>query len=78
MVYAGFEVRSTEVDQLWDSLGIIFLDVILEEEAEMLSESSFLMPDLTIWVLGADFVKIRSFFVSEGSDFLKLFWLKSV
>ena len=49
------------------------------------------MADLTIWISGADFIKlnaffapegrrlfeIRSFFAPEGSIFLKLFWLKS-
>ena len=36
------------------------------------------MPDLTIWVSGADFIKIKSFLALEGSNFLKLFWLKSI
>ena len=49
------------------------------------------MPDLTIWVSGADFIESRSclalkgrrlfemgeFLAEEGSIFLKLFWLKS-
>jgi len=35
------------------------------------------MADLTIWISGADFIKIKSFFAPEGSIFLKLFWLKS-
>ena len=35
------------------------------------------MADLTIWISGADFIKINSFFALEGSIFLKLFWLKS-
>ena len=36
------------------------------------------MPDLTIWVSGADFIEIRSCLASEGSNVLKLVWLKSV
>ena len=53
------------------------LDVILELEAETLSESRFFMPDLTIWVSGADFIKMGEFLAEEGSIFLKLCWLKS-
>ena len=34
------------------------------------------MADLTIWISGADFIKIKSFSAPEGSIFLKLFWLK--
>ena len=35
------------------------------------------MADLTSWISGAAFIKIKSFFALEGSNFLKLFWLKS-
>ena len=53
------------------------LDVILELEAEALSESRFLMADLTIWISGAGFIEMGEFLAEEGSIFLKLFWLKS-
>ena len=36
------------------------------------------MPDLTIWVSGADFIGMGEFLASEASNFLKLFWLKSI
>ena len=52
-----------------------FLDVILDLEAETLSESrDLLMPDLAIWVSGADLVKITSFWASEGANFLTNFF----
>ena len=35
------------------------------------------MADLTIWISGADFIKMGEFLAEEGSIFLKLFWLKS-
>ena len=35
------------------------------------------MADLTIWISGTDFIKIKAFWALEGSIFLKLFWLKS-
>ena len=35
------------------------------------------MADLTIWISGADFIKIGEFLTEEGSNFLKLFWPKS-
>ena len=42
-------MRSIEVDQIWDRFGGIFWDVILDLEAEMLSESRFsLMLELFI------------------------------
>ena len=53
-----------------------FLDVILELEAETLSESNFLMADLTIWISGADFIKMGEFLAEEGSTFSQLFLAK--
>ena len=35
------------------------------------------MADLTIWISGADFIKLKSFFAPGGSIFLNVFWLKS-
>ena len=49
-----------------------FLDVILELEAETLSELIFLMPDLTIWFSRADFIEMGEFLAEEGSNFVEL------
>ena len=35
------------------------------------------MADLTIWISGADFIKMGEILAEGGSIFLKLFWLKS-
>ena len=35
------------------------------------------MADLTIWISGADFIKMGEFLAEEGSNFGKPFWLKS-
>ena len=47
------------------------MDVILELEAETLSESRFLMADLTIRISEADFIKMGEFLAEEGSNFEK-------
>ena len=41
VVFEGFQSRSTEVDQICESFWCIFLDVNMDLEAEMLSESRF-------------------------------------
>ena len=35
------------------------------------------MADLTIWISGADFIKMGEFLAEEGSNFGKVIWLKS-
>ena len=42
MFYEGFGVRSIEVDQICDRFGGHFWTVLMDLEAEMLSESRFL------------------------------------
>ena len=45
------------------------MDVSLDLEAEIGQNRDFVMPDLTIWLSGAEFVKIISFWAREKSKF---------
>ena len=66
-------MRSINRDGFWDSyLGICWghvLDVSLDLEAEILSESKSLSLYLHIWGSGADFVNSMESGAKEGSNF---------
>ena len=72
MVYEGFRLRSTEVDRgrpkSRECLGHV-LDVLMDLEAQTFTELRSFMPHRSIWVSGADFVKIIDLLTEEGSNF---------
>ena len=70
-------MRSTEVDGFWDSSWGIFWTSFWSWRLRLCQNRDFFMADLTIWISGADFIKMGEFFALEGSMLLKLFWLKS-
>ena len=70
-------MRSTEVDGFWDSSWGIVLTEFWIWRLRLCQNRDLLMADLTIWISGADFIKMGEFWAEEGSIFLKLFWPKS-
>ena len=60
-------MRSTEVDQIWDSSWGIFWTQFWSWRLRLCQNRDFLMADLTIWISGADFVESMDFLTEEGS-----------